>query len=111
MFEQRYNEQLDEIQVIAVSLKHKITDINTEIGDQNRQVDKMKVELDLTKKNMDSISGNFDNLVKAMGRNWLVRSRHVVQHSEAFWHVLWTAAGSYVPLNEANLGSRFDRMY
>jgi hypothetical protein len=29
----------------------------------------MKAELEQTKKNMDSIAGNFDNLVKAMGRS------------------------------------------
>ncbi len=69
MFEHRYNEQLDEMNVIASSLKYKITDINTEVGEQSKHADKMKAELELTKKNMDSIAGNFDNLVKAMGRH------------------------------------------
>lgn len=67
MFEQRYDEQLDEVNTIAVSLNRKATAINTEINEQNRFMDKMKLELEITKNNMNSVSGNFDNLVKAMG--------------------------------------------
>ena len=68
MFQQQYNQQLDEVNEIAANLNRKALEINSEVNEQNRYADKMKLELELTKKNMDSISGNFDNLVKAMGK-------------------------------------------
>lgn len=97
MFQQRYDEQLDEINVIAASLNRKATVINSEVNEQNRYMDKMKLELEQTKKNMDSIAGNFDNLVKAMGRLRSPRQRHVVEHTETYGHVCGAANVPHLP--------------
>lgn len=80
MYEQRYNDQLDEVTDVARNLKTKIGTINTEVNEQGRTMDKMRVELEETKKNMDSIHGHFENLMKAIGRLWLSRRRDVAQY-------------------------------
>lgn len=80
MYEQRYNDQLDEVTDVARNLKTKIGTINTEVNEQGRTMDKMRVELEETKKNMDSIHGHFENLMKAIGRLCLSRRRDVAQY-------------------------------
>lgn len=93
MFEQRFDEQLDEVNDIASSLKRKITTINVEVNDQNRYMDRMRLELEVTKNNMHTLQGNLDNMIKAIGSNEIiVRSNHVLEHGQTRWHARRTTA-------------------
>lgn len=61
------DEHLDEMANIATRLKHQITDINAEVGDQNKKASAIEVELMKTQENMKSINGQMENLKKAIG--------------------------------------------